>query len=468
MTHRTLTTALLGAALILPAGASAATVTRAGDGTLVYTASPGVVNVASVQTQDDTGKTVVYTDGEPITAAPADCEVTGDAEIATCPPAPAARLELGDGDDIGRISYSVTIPVTLSGGPGRDELHANGGAATLDGGPGDDTLDGSDFADTLTGGDGNDHLDGDAGPDHLMGDAGDDVLAPDGQESPSPDVVDGGPGFDAIESDWTNREDQSTPPVTVTLAGGADDGRPGEGDDVEHVESVTTYQASTLVGTDADEAFDAFHTIESSTLSGGGGDDLLQAGGGSDTLDGGAGDDLVDGGYGDDTISGGPGRDHLYGDARSGDCGPVWCNDPYGNDTIDARDGETDSVTCGAGEDTVRADAIDTVASDCEHVDGAAAPPVTAGPGTAAPAAIVVSGHPRLRTALRRGLRVIVGDPTTTVVARFHGRRVGAGTGSGTVVVRFTRAGRRALRHHRRAKLTLVAGGARTTVTLRR
>ena len=56
-------------------------------------------------------------------------------------------------------------------------------------------------------------------------------------------------------------------------------------------------------------------------------------------------------------LIGGPGRDTISGDLAGGDCGPLWCKYPFGNDTIDARDGEVDSVTCGVGTDTVLADA---------------------------------------------------------------------------------------------------------------
>ena len=53
---------------------------------------------------------------------------------------------------------------------------------------------------------------------------------------------------------------------------------------------------------------------------------------------------------------------------------------PFGNDTIDARDGEADQVDCGVGTDKAIVDALDTVAN-CEAVDiGGAAP---AGPGDA-------------------------------------------------------------------------------------
>jgi hypothetical protein len=37
-------------------------------------------------------------------------------------------------------------------------------------------------------------------------------------------------------------------------------------------------------------------------------------------------------------------------------------------DTIEARDGTRDNITCGPGTDTVLADAVDSVAAGCENV----------------------------------------------------------------------------------------------------
>ena len=53
---------------------------------------------------------------------------------------------------------------------------------------------------------------------------------------------------------------------------------------------------------------------------------------------------------------------------------------PYGNDTIDVRGGESDSVSCGAGDDTVTADPNDVIDADCEHVERGAAPSTGPGP----------------------------------------------------------------------------------------
>ena len=149
-------------------------------------------------------------------------------------------------------------------------------------------------------------------------------------------------------------------------------------------------------------------------LIGNGGDDELRAGDGADQVDGGPGADKLDGGFGDDTIVGGPGRDQISADLAGGDCGPLWCKYPYGNDAVDARDGEQDSVVCGAGEDKVLADANDTVAPDCEQVersgDGGNGPtPVVpsdgpVGPGPVGPQTQALRA--KLRTALKRGLTV--------------------------------------------------------------
>jgi len=82
---------------------------------------------------------------------------------------------------------------------------------------------------------------------------------------------------------------------------------------------------------------------------------------------------MLNGGYGNDTITGGPGQDTIQGDANSTTCG-YWsytCKIPFGNDVINARDGEVDNVDCGVGTDQAIVDTIDVVAN-CETVDGAA------------------------------------------------------------------------------------------------
>lgn len=93
------------------------------------------------------------------------------------------------------------------------------------------------------------------------------------------------------------------------------------------------------------------------------------------TLSGGDGNDSLEGGSGNDTLRGNQGVDSLSG-------GP-------GDDFVDSRGDRSDIVSCGIGDDTVRADGTDLVASDCETVDrgGAPAPPPpqpTSGPSPTA------------------------------------------------------------------------------------
>jgi Ca2+-binding RTX toxin-like protein len=81
----------------------------------------------------------------------------------------------------------------------------------------------------------------------------------------------------------------------------------------------------------------------------------------------------MEGGSGNDVLRGNQGIDTHAGGA--------------GDDFIDSRGDKPDVVTCGIGEDAVRADAADLVAADCEIVDrGEASPasPPTTGPSPTA------------------------------------------------------------------------------------
>ncbi|WP_028057573.1 calcium-binding protein [Candidatus Solirubrobacter pratensis] len=451
----------LGLAGVAVPAAHASTVTYGADGALVVTAAPGETNRIGIQSDpSDTTRVRVY-EGKPdlTVTAPATCAAIG-VDLVSCPlPAAGVRVDLGDGDDDGYISSDLpNVPMAISGGAGNDDLRASldGQPTTLDGGPGADKLQGGPGTDTLIGGDGNDDLDGWSGSDRLDGGAGDDVLSGDANRQPSPDVIDGGPGYDRI--DWTRSSYTEANTYNVTLGAGADDGLPGEGDDVRNVEKVQTYGPSTLVGTDADEYLEVVQVTSPSTIRGGGGNDTLRASDGPDTIDGGAGDDNIDAGFGDDTITGGPGRDSIAGDRRGGDCGPIWCKLPFGNDTIDARDGEQDSVSCGFGDDTVYADAVDVVAPDCEHVTRGAAP--APGPNTtpgATKALAVSASKVKLARALAHGLKLRVTVPSagklTATAKGASGSSKVKKAGPATVVLRFTKAAKRSLRRKRSVKL---------------
>ncbi len=266
----------------------------------------------------------------------------------------------------------MRLPVTVLGGAGNDNLQTVEVAGTLDGGPGNDRLDGDRGDDTLLGGEGNDSIEGEAGGDLVDGGAGDDHISGDGSEGQWTDTIDGGAGTDTIDVDWSDRTyDYVQPHIHLTLGGGADDGRPGENDDVRGVERIILGIDGDIVGTDAAETLEFHQTTRAVRIDAGGGDDVVQGGEGNDVVNGGPGNDDVDASFGDDAIDPGPGRDVVFADLRGGDCGPIWCKYPYGNDVVNARDGEIDSIDCGVGTDKVIADAADVVNANCETVERA-------------------------------------------------------------------------------------------------
>ena len=106
-------------------------------------------------------------------------------------------------------------------------------------------------------------------------------------------------------------------------------------------------------------------------LEGGNGDDALDGGAGDDTLTGAAGQDRLAGGSGDDRLTGGAGNDRLAGGAGKDTISPGAGRDSVmagaGNDTINAADGVRETIDCGPGKDTVRADRRDRL-KHCEKV----------------------------------------------------------------------------------------------------
>jgi hypothetical protein len=213
-------------------------------------------------------------------------------------------------------------------------------------------VDGSDLDDTITvssivryrtflnGGDGDDTITGGSGPDSAFGDDGDDVIALKAGDdfidesvffpatASGADVLSGGVGTDTVGYRFR------TAGVRVDLDDVADDGEPGEGDNVKS-------SVENLIG-----------------------------GAGPDRLRGSTAPNLLVGLGGNDILEGLSNRDTYFGDE----------SDPGdevvpGDDTLLARHGDRDaSLTCGEGPgdaDVVVADAIDPVAadpSDCETV----------------------------------------------------------------------------------------------------
>jgi hypothetical protein len=139
-----------------------------------------------------------------------------------------------------------------------------------------------------------------------------------------------------------------------------------------------------------------------------GANDTLRGIAGNDQIDGGAGDDTIHGGADDDTIVGGPGRDSINGD---GDYSGTALG---GNDTIKARDGEVDQVTCGWGADTAEVDAGDIEDVDCETVDRSGATP---GDGSGAGGSTSTAPTVTLASPRPIGLRALANGRALSVVA---------------------------------------------------
>jgi Ca2+-binding RTX toxin-like protein len=266
-----------------------------------------------------------------------------------------------EGDNVGNTIES------LFGGSGSDTLVGNDGNGVIDGGPGNDTLDGGGGSDLIVGGAGIDN------------------------------------------ASYAGRSE----PITANLAAPGADGAAGENDNLQQIEQVTGGNGNdTITGNDAvnilsggpgndtldgggadDQIFggDGNDTLAggagNDTLSGDAGDDNLQGGDGADGLNGGDGNDQLDGGAAADILTGGPGDDTAVYSARTkavdvtldgaDNDGEASEKDQIrvtvestktgaGDDSINVRDGIKGEVSCGRGRDVVTADAVDTVANDCE------------------------------------------------------------------------------------------------------
>jgi hypothetical protein len=366
------------AVMLVPAAAQAATISYSGD-TLVYQADPGARD-SPMLGKDDSGKLTISEEGLNL---PGDCTYD---YVAHCPMPARVELHLGDGDDWNSFSsdYPATLPAVVYGDEGKDQLQTYGASnVTLDGGAGNDLLKGWDSNDTMYGGAGDDEINASGGADHIEGGDGNDSISSDTYHDPAPDYIDGGAGTDKVD-DWSIPDADFNPPISVTMDGVANDGRPGEGDNVVNVEKIESHVSGTLAGGAGDDELTVWANINegNSTLIGNGGNDKLTAGDYQDTLDGGPGNDVINGGFGNDVLTGGPGQDTIFADATSASCGwySYTCKIPFGNDVVNARDGEADTIDCGVGEDRAVVDAIDIVAN-CETVDKAGA---TSGPGAPA------------------------------------------------------------------------------------
>ena len=494
MTIRTL---LASAALTLGVAvptASAATITYEGDMLVVRAGSDNDnIYLDDSYNPPDPAQALRFDGDAVFTSVPSACAQREDTMV-DCPVPTRLRVELGGGNDRFGIlnQLSATLgELVVDGGDGSDALtgdHVTARSETLLGGPGADRLDGMGGDDVLRGGPDNDVLDGKAGNDVVLGEDGDDELSGDGQAAPGADRIDGGAGSDKLD-DYRQHDVSVWPNADVTLDGVANDGRAGEGDDITGIERYVGYVAGTHVLTDGAEDWQVWSNLSAAgavaTVRAMGGDDRVVGEDRSEDIDGGAGNDYLEGGKGHDTLTGGPGKDILFGDETDTSCNasfPESCV-RYGNDVIQARDGEADQISCGPGTDRAVVDAIDVVAPDCETVerggpiqDGTTAP----GGGKGTPAIerrLALVGRPRLKAALRSGLtlRLTGAKPGKTTITARQGTRTVASAratvrtdGTATIRLRFTKAAVKRLRTARKVTLTITGTGTRTTVVLRR
>jgi hypothetical protein len=124
-----------------------------------------------------------------------------------------------------------------------------------------------------------------------------------------------------------------------------------------------------LVGGDGDDLLKGQGADD--CLEGGTGDDVLDGGDGNDRLAGSSGRDRLSGGTGDDKLTGGKGNDRLTGGPGNDTISPGSGRDVIdaggGNDSINSVDGVKETIDCGAGKDTIRADKRDSL-KHCEKV----------------------------------------------------------------------------------------------------
>jgi hemolysin type calcium-binding protein len=495
MRIKTTLLAACAAALIAPAASQAATLGMDGD-TLVYKGegSEGISLLLSSYEDWNTGTEYLRfsdsgADRVLITAGICKNDPVGGIICDRSPTRPI-KIEGSDAkDDISIYSSDAvpdSIPVTIDGKGGDDRIkdaYDSSAGRVLSGGAGNDELTGYAGNDTLDGGDGNDKLDGGLGNDTVLGGNGDDAVDGDGYEDPGSDVIDGGAGYDYFEG-WGQPEQlQRQPTVTLTLDGAANDGRPGENDNVTNVEDFQMYVVGSFTGSDGPDKFIIYNPGNSgpSTLIGRGGDDELVGHDFDDTVDGGAGNDKVEGGLGNDTVTGGPGRDTIYGDATAARCTYYSCKISYGNDVINARDGEADNIDCGIGQDKAVVDAIDVVAN-CETVEGGGSNGGPAGPGGSLKVTI---GSAKLAAVAAKGLKVKVACSaacSATGTMKLGAKKIGAGkgkaakAGTATVTIKIAKKYVRKLKRLKSAKTTVklsVKQGGKTqtvsrSVTLKR
>jgi Ca2+-binding RTX toxin-like protein len=348
----------------------------AADGTASFVATGSEINELTVSLD---GGFYVFRDTATPVAATAGCEAV-DANTARCAAAGPPAI----------------AQIAIQAGPGNDAVtNATATRSRILGGPGDDILTGGSEADVIDGEGDVDLIDAGAGDDRLV-----DQINQDGLDNP--DRYRCGAGLDAVNADVADLVEADcetvSRPVTAPGPGGGDpvivpgpagpDTGPQQGPCGRVV--LGTGGADRLRGGRArDQMFGlrgndvAFGRGSADCLFGGDGNDRLDGQDGNDALSGGQGADDLRGGAGRDRLAGGAGNDRLRGDQGNDRLSGGAGRDTLlagggrnvllagaGADVVSAVNGRRDTISCGGGNDRVRADAIDRLRG-CERVSRA-------------------------------------------------------------------------------------------------
>jgi Ca2+-binding RTX toxin-like protein len=259
--------------------------------------------------------------------------------------------------------------ITLNGGSAGDRLAGGDGADQINGGSGTDELFGGEGADQINGGDENDEIKGEGGDDRIVGgtgsdslsaEAGDDAIVWNNGDGSDP-VNEGGAGFDRVEVN----------------------GSPAAGDLTQFDANATeaSFVRTNLVAFSLEIAGDN----EVLAFNGLGGNDAFKVHdeGSAMTVaaDGGAGNDELTGADEVDSFFGGSGNDLLTGGA-----GSDLLDGQEGEDRMLARDGVSDLVRGGIGNDSAQTDRITVDGVDgVETLEATPAPVPTPGPPPTVP-----------------------------------------------------------------------------------
>lgn len=172
--------------------------------------------------------------------------------------------EPNDGHPDERDNVRLSVENVSGSAQGDNFIAGNEFANALTGGAGNDDLRGGAGPDTLLGGNGDDLLIGNAGNDFLFGNGGDDTALAAAVEDGA-DFVEGGTG-----TDTASYEGRATP-VSVSLNNVANDGAPGEGDNIRlDVENVYGGSGNDVITATLSQS-------NSNVLMGGAGTDILDS-----------------------------------------------------------------------------------------------------------------------------------------------------------------------------------------------